>query len=698
MIDDINKNLMQQLNKRLELIIEHNKSLKCNLNSRNDLVNKTLTDLTQRYKIRNNYYRKKFPSLLHDLSILKSNEKHFQSVEKRYYQSIKFYKNISNIQSSINIKQYDEQLQQSTIILDDLKTNISQYENSIEQSKQEFIQQNEQIKDSTNKLSQIQYEQHRIQSDIKQLKQNILFEKNLYSQEKEFYSNLKTASHLASKKLCLEEKHEYVDQCYQQQQILSKEEITLKNLLKNIKDSNQNKLNQCHTEHNHLSKEISRTKFDIRQKRTDLLQLQHQLSDYKTKSKMNQIVMNQSKTRTLFAPPPPSTTTTTTTTITSNKEEIIHKSAPLINKLKTALLYAEQHQQQHPLSVESTNKSEQNELQQFSRVNMTNLQTTSLTISSSYSIDVPTTNSEQSLGPNLQSRLEALEVAMGVRLNVAKRQGRHSLSNTASSSPMQLSPTSSSTTTINTSLSNSLSISTRHNIPLRTGQGVQRSASSCDAENRPGPIKRLKPSCPNENSSVPSTSSTVAAIATIKKYPPSVRRPLPIPNMTPTLPNQSKQSTPIKQRSSPMDTSSPRLSRSSTASSNSSSNSSNYRTPIGSNSPKIPASPLPKQILNSSTPNKSAALVRKRALSIFGEQFSDDIIKINLLWIDLKELDNDSRSEVILQFGSIENFLREQNLFFTTQKKLKLASKNKTIINRSRFHLSIMKKDRLELL
>ncbi|CAF4901706.1 unnamed protein product, partial [Rotaria magnacalcarata] len=60
---------------------------------------------------------------------------------------------------------------------------------------------------------------------------------------------------------------------------------------------------------------------------------------------MNQIVMNQSKTRTLFAPPPPSTTTTTTT-ITSNKEEIIHKSAPLINKLKTALLYAEQHQQQ----------------------------------------------------------------------------------------------------------------------------------------------------------------------------------------------------------------------------------------------------------------------------------------------------------------------------------------------------------------
>lgn len=35
----------------------------------------------------------------------------------------------------------------------------------------------------------------------------------------------------------------------------------------------------------------------------------------------------------------------------------------------------------------------------------------------------------ESLGPNLQTRLEALEAAMGVRLNLAKGQGRHSLSN-----------------------------------------------------------------------------------------------------------------------------------------------------------------------------------------------------------------------------------------------------------------------------
>jgi hypothetical protein len=258
---------------------------------------------------------------------------------------------------------------------------------------------------------------------------------------------------------------------------------------------------------------------------------------------------------------------------------------------------------------------------------------------------------------------------------------------------MQVSPTS---TAMNTTINNSLSTSSRHNIPTRSGQGVQRSASSCDVENRPGPIKRLKPSLPNENSS-PSSSSTAAAIATIKKYPPPVRRPLLTTNQTPARPTQS---TPIKQRSSPMDTSSPRLSRSSITSNNSSSNSSNYRTPIGSISPKIFNSPSPKQtIMNSSSPRPPVTNTRKSRLSIFGEQFSADILKTNLLWIDLKELDEENRSEVILQFGSIENFLREQNLFFIKQQQqLKLAAKNKTIVNRSRFQFLLPKKDRLELL
>ncbi|CAF4035868.1 unnamed protein product, partial [Rotaria sp. Silwood1] len=86
--------------------------------------------------------------------------------------------------------------------------------------------------------------------------------------------------------------------------------------------------------------------------------------------------------------------------------------------------------------------------------------------------------------------------------------------------------------------------------------------------------------------------------------------------------------------------SSPRLSRSSTASNNSSSNSSNYRTPIGSISPKTSHTPSPKSQIINSLPNLSTTISNKKSLSIFGEQFSDDIIKINLFWIDSKELDD----------------------------------------------------------
>jgi hypothetical protein len=84
---------------------------------------------------------------------------------------------------------------------------------------------------------------------------------------------------------------------------------------------------------------------------------------------------------------------------------------------------------------------------------------------------------------------------------------------------------------------------------------------------------------------------------------------------------------------------------------------------------------------------------------MFGEQFSDDILKTNLLWIDLNELDDDARTEVLIQFGSIEHFLCEQRVFSATQQQqCKLAADTKLAINRSRHQLLTPKKDRLELL
>lgn len=261
---------------------------------------------------------------------------------------------------------------------------------------------------------------------------------------------------------------------------------------------------------------------------------------------------------------------------------------------------------------------------------------------------------------------------------------------------MQISPTSTSSTTISTTTTTttSLSISSRHHVPSRSGQGIQRSASSCDAENRPGPNKRHKPSVGVETSSA----STATAIATIKKYTPQVRRPL----TTMTTPTQPKQSTLNKQRSLPMETSSTRPSRLSTITNN---NTPNHRTSNGGTS-KNSHTISTKQIVVNPTPTsppppppRPATLPRQQRLSIFGEQFSDDILKTNLLWINLNELDDEGRTEVLIQFGSLENFLLEQQLFSVKQQQqLKLAAKNKTVVNRSRLQLLIPKTDRLELL
>ncbi|CAF1518320.1 unnamed protein product [Adineta ricciae] len=311
---------------------------------------------------------------------------------------------------------------------------------------------------------------------------------------------------------------------------------------------------------------------------------------------------------------------------------------------------------------------------------------------------VTTAHSEQSLGPNLKSRLEALEAAMGVRLNVAKRQGRQSLSNTASSSPMQISPTStsSSSTAMSTTTTTSLSTSSRHNIPTRSGQGVQRSASSCDTENRPGPIKRLKPSLPVESSSA----STATAIATIKKYTPPARRPIStlITSVSSTPPKPAPLT---KQRSSPMEPTSLRLSRSSTTNNNTNSN---YQTLASASSKITHSSSSTKQVLvktiSSPTPSpaRPATFPRTQRVPIFGEQFSDDILKTNLLWINLSELDDEGHTEVLIQFGSIENFLREQQSFSARQRQSKLSTRIKTTRNRPRLSSSLSKKDRLELL
>ena len=354
--NDINKKLIQQLNKRLESIIEHIKFLEHNANIiKNDFA-KTRADLNQRYELRNNYYHPKLPLLLHDLCIIESNRNYFQLVEKQHYRSIEFYKKIVNIQSSINMGQYDEQLQQSIKFLNDLKNSVSQYENDIDQLKQQIINQNQQIKFYMEHLFDIQYEQNKTQSDIRQLQQKILFEKRFsdikqqYLNEKNFVydvkNTLKTDEQNAQK--FVQEEYEYFNKLGQEQQTLVKQEVTLKSDLENIKSSNQNQFNQFHTEYADLSKQITQIELNIKQKLDDLLPFQTELHAYRKIFSMNETYSNQSKTQISIVP-------TAAATPTAYARGAIRQSVSLIKKYNKNITSCAQQKQ---LPTNSIGKSE----------------------------------------------------------------------------------------------------------------------------------------------------------------------------------------------------------------------------------------------------------------------------------------------------------------------------------------------------
>ncbi|CAF0821918.1 unnamed protein product [Adineta steineri] len=298
-INDIDIKFIQQLNKRLELVINNIKSFTDNTNLTNKQFNDIRIDLIERYELRNDFYHQKFLSILDDLSNIKSRKKYFHLIEIQHHQSIQFYKKLFNIQSSSssNIEQYHQQLHQSIQYLNELKTNVNDYENNIDYLKQELIKQNNQIYLYSNHLFQIQYEQNQIQSNIKQLKQQILFEKQYYYEQK---------------LICLQ----------------------------SIENLNQNQLNKFLNEYNHLSTHITEINIDIEQKSLDLLSLQSNddLQAYHI-NENNFIIPNY---RPLLVP----------TTIKS--QDIHHQSSVLINKFDKNIM----HSQQQQLPIESIGKIE----------------------------------------------------------------------------------------------------------------------------------------------------------------------------------------------------------------------------------------------------------------------------------------------------------------------------------------------------
>jgi hypothetical protein len=284
-IDNIDIKFIQQLNKRFESIINYIQSIKDNSTSTNNLINQIFIDLNQRYEIRNNYYHRTFPILLQDLCLIESNKKHFQLIEKQHYHTKQLYKRLFNIQSLTNIEQYHQQYEQSIKYLNELKNIVYQYEYDINQLKEKLILQNKQINFYSNNLFQIYFQQNQIQSNIEQLKQQILFEKQLYNQTKQHF--------IYNPKLT----YKIDDEKNLQQQII---------------------LN------NNLQNQIIQIKFNIEQQSIDLLTLQFQLYIYYK-------ILNRNDQPSLVS-----------TTTTKNTEEIRHQSDLLINNVNENMIHLQQ--------------------------------------------------------------------------------------------------------------------------------------------------------------------------------------------------------------------------------------------------------------------------------------------------------------------------------------------------------------------
>lgn len=323
--DYLDRKFIQQLNKHLELINNHIKPMKYKSNLTRHLIHQTFININQRYELRNNYYHRKFPLLLHDLCLIKSNKNYFQLIEKQYYHSTQFYKKILNIQSITNIEQYQQQFEQSNKCLNDLKHFVKQYENDIDQLKEKIMEQNKQINLYSNNLFQIQFNRNQIQSNIQQLKQQILFEKQLYNEIKQ--------SFISNPKLTLKIND------INPQKIIGKKQQNQNPTL------NNDFLHQFHTEYNRLSTQMTQIKLNIEQKSIDLLSLQSEFDIDRTVLNVNDMNFTKSKDQSLLLP---------TTTTTTDTKDTHHQSALLINRFNKNIIQSELRQ----LPIECVRKSE----------------------------------------------------------------------------------------------------------------------------------------------------------------------------------------------------------------------------------------------------------------------------------------------------------------------------------------------------
>ena len=325
MTSSVDVKLIQELNQRLQLFIDDIQASNDRSQLTKNLLHQTSLDLVQRYRLRNTYYHRALPRLLDGLSQIQAKQCHAQLMEHEYRQFVELYKYLFNVQSSLKLQQYEQQLEQVTRVLGELKANVQWSTDDIDRLKKEYVEQTNAVTLHSKNLFELQFERKQVQSDVQRLKHRILFEKELHqtiklhviscsssipSHQSKLVLNSKACLHhffnqLPQKPLKKNEKQdrnstlktqitknqqEYIaaDKLQQEQRLLIRQETTLTEELQALQDSQQTQLNTFLTESENLSNEINTIQFHIQQKAIDLIPVQFELYIYRTIIEMNE--------------------------------------------------------------------------------------------------------------------------------------------------------------------------------------------------------------------------------------------------------------------------------------------------------------------------------------------------------------------------------------------------------------------------
>ena len=329
-IDRINDKDLQMFHQYFETFAVRLKSNDQQIDEINQRLTNIRQQLIQRYRIRNNFYRRKFPQIVNKSKTNKLDIHLLKLKSKRCQQSIDLFKQLIYLQVFNEQFYYEKEFEQSTTTLENLKEQIDFHQNELERSQKELNEQLNQIHLYSDELIQIQLERQTTQSHIQQMKENIRIELQIFNAIKE-HDDVSMPIVFEKEQIISFDRHDclkkffdkrskiFVDQpkisplkiifdrhsiehdqqrndlrqLIDEKKKLIVEENHLHHQLEQMKTNKENQLIDYQNEYVELTEKIDRLQIGIEENFVDLLPLQFEIHLYQTLLDRHDISSNQ---------------------------------------------------------------------------------------------------------------------------------------------------------------------------------------------------------------------------------------------------------------------------------------------------------------------------------------------------------------------------------------------------------------------